>query len=169
MKKILSILFSLITLICVAFAFGGCGEKQLGEQDKEINSGENLMVEAQIIEEIKQIHLEYFLILKYPEATVDDITVTKYYGKFGDSYIAVIKDRYHWHAAVYSKETIKDLVFTYPEANPVTVINGSQLYTLKEAYLQSILTMEDLRELYKQFPEPGSASDASELHGEPIR
>ena len=40
MKKILSILFSLISLICIPLAFGGCGDKQaIKEIDEEINSG----------------------------------------------------------------------------------------------------------------------------------
>ena len=37
MKKILSIILTLMSVICIAFSFGGCGEKQSGKQDNEKN------------------------------------------------------------------------------------------------------------------------------------
>ena len=41
MKKILSILLALISVISIAFAFGGCGENQTSGQKNETNSGDN--------------------------------------------------------------------------------------------------------------------------------
>ena len=151
MKKLLSVLLSIISIICLAFAFGGCGEKQSDNKRD--------------IAEIKAKYLEYYLGDEFPDKTVDDITVDKYYGKFGDSYVALISGAYDY-LTVISQETIKDLVFTYTSSNTALVLNGSKFYTLKEAYLNSILTMEDLRELNKQFPE--SDGSAHEVNGEPI-
>ena len=107
---------------------------------------------AAAIDEIKAKYLEFYLIDEYPNATPDDIIVDKYYGKFSDSYVSLISDVYHEYLDVVTKETIEDLVFTYFNSNTAKVLNGSQFYTLKEAYSYSILTMKDLKKLNEQFP-----------------
>ena len=145
MKKVLSVLLSLTLIICIAFAFGGCGDKQADKQG--VNGGK-----TQIIEEIKEKYLEFYLIGEHPDATVDNITVIKYYGKFGDSYVALITDAYHEYLDVITKEEIEGLVFSYHNSNTIKVLNMSQFYRLEEAYSNSFLTLEDLKKINNQFP-----------------
>ncbi len=151
MKKFTSFLLALVSILAVALVFGGCGDKD----------------EAEIIRELKLKYLHAHLITDYPDATVDDVTIVKYYGQYGNSYVALISDGYHEYRGVISQETIKDLVFTYTNTNSVKVFDGVRFYNLKEAYLTSILTMEDLQLLHRQFPKP--TEEGNELHGEPIK
>lgn len=120
----------------------------------------------EILNEIKVKYVEEYLSEDYPEATVDDVYIEKFYGKYGDAYVVLVTDSYDDHFTAVTQETICGLVFSYSNSNSAKVLYDSKFYTLKEAYTNSILSIDDLKNLNQFFPQ--GLCEGFEINGKAI-
>lgn len=93
---------------------------------------------------IKQTCLEERF-FEYPEKTINDIMIYEYYGKFNDSYIVTVSPIGSFPSAF--KQVIDGVVLKYRDSNAPVVYHEGKLYSLKDAFINKLITTSDLREL----------------------
>ena len=60
-------------------------------------------------------------VLRYPNATAEDVTLRGYYGKYNDSYAVMIADSYNEYTEALWSETIDGVTFYYTNGNSILI------------------------------------------------
>jgi hypothetical protein len=93
-------------------------------------------------------------VLRYPNATTEDVTILGYYGKYNDSYAVMIADSFTEYTSAEWSETIDGVTFYYSDGNRILIwierikendITMGAFYTLQKAFEEDMLALEDLR------------------------
>lgn len=96
-------------------------------------------------ESVKQTYVDIFLKEDFPQATIDDVTITKYLGTYNGSYVAVINDGFH---VLFTEYLIslqyEGFDFSYANGYPIRVWNNGTFYDIVGAYENNLLTKENL-------------------------
>jgi hypothetical protein len=92
-------------------------------------------------------------VFRYPNATVEDVTLLEYYGKYNDSYAVMIADSFTEYTAAEWSETIAGVTFYYSDGNRILIwkemieeneITMGAFYTFQKAFDENMLSLEDL-------------------------
>lgn len=127
-RKFFILLVSLLFII----ALSGCKNNKLSE---EIN------------EYIKNIYIEEHNSNGLKTLTTSDVNILYYFGKYGDSYVAIIEGD-QIQAAIYDG-AIGEFEFIYKPWE-ISVYNGGKYYRLKDAYTLNLINNEQLEDIYYQ-------------------
>ncbi|MDR1690292.1 MAG: hypothetical protein LBR42_00425 [Candidatus Methanoplasma sp.] len=93
---------------------------------------------------LKQDYLDDHIKSDNPDATVDDVTLAKYYGTYDGSIAVMMKGDFISHITVLEDEVIDGITIQYGSSNRLLIWEDGVFYTLQEAYDKGILTKEDL-------------------------
>lgn len=96
-------------------------------------------------ESVKRTYVDIFLKEDFPQATIDDVIITKYLGTYNGSYVAVINDGFH---VLFTEYLIslqyEGFDFSYSNGYPIRVWNNGTFYDIVGAYENNLLTKENL-------------------------
>jgi hypothetical protein len=93
---------------------------------------------------IKQDYLEFHTKPMYPDATVDDIEIKKYYGTYGGCVAVLMTDNYTGYSQALETEVVDGITIQYFDSNKMLIWKNGNFHHLQEAYDEGLLTKDDL-------------------------
>ena len=95
--------------------------------------------------QVKQTYLDYLHTLNgYPEATLEDVLIRKYYGTYNGAVVVMMSTHFGDYATVVCIETIDGVEIGYPDMCYITIWKDGAFYRLQTAYDQGFLKRDDL-------------------------
>lgn len=82
---------------------------------------------------------------QFEGATIDEISICKYYGEFGNVYVAMVTTPYFDYTEALWNEKIDGIVIHYTDGNRALAFYDGAVYTLTEAFKRGLLTHDDLQ------------------------
>lgn len=132
----------IMVLILLLGAFTGCGNSSSNEEDVI----PPLSAEKEL--EFKELFYNKYKD-NYPLLTLDTVKVN-YLGEFNGSYAVMFKfTLYEYQTDSY--EVVGGFEYAYQEIQPITIINGDDMYGLEEAYNSGLVNNDDLSVLFKRY------------------
>lgn len=113
-----------------------------------IENEENISTE-ELINRAKKRYLEDFIKGSRPNATIDDVRVGEFLGRYGNSIALLMSDGRNIFRCIEIYYIVADLRFTTGEDKYIYIYNGGRLFYLWDAYAMEIITYEDLYSIYK--------------------
>lgn len=117
-------------------------------------------------DKIKCEYIKTYLLKEYPYANINDVFIEKRYGIYNNAHVLILTNNYEEYNSIITKESILNYVFEYSNHNSALLYYNEKFYTLKEAYRSKILSLDDLKRIFEQFPTP--SGEGREINGEPI-
>jgi hypothetical protein len=130
----LAVLFTAATVCVVAFS-----PQNEHEGDSSLQS---LSAKTETI--IKQDYLKSHVKPMYPDATVDNITILKYYGTYGGCVAVLMTDSHTLYAQVLGTEVVGGITIHYSDSNRMLIWKNGNFYHLQEAYKKGLLKKDNL-------------------------
>ncbi len=104
-----------------------------------------------ITKKIKSKYVSDYL-LKYNEnASIDEVYINEFYGVYNNAYVLIMSNDYVEYFAAITEEVILNYRFIYPNNNVIKVFYDGSFYTLTSAYLNNILSRDDIAHIYEKF------------------
>lgn len=147
MKKIILVFISLMFIMCLV----ACGEKNKCTVNFFSDGKSDIKISEDMQEKIKSKYVSEYL-LKYNEnASIDEVHIDKFYGVYNNAYVLIMSNDYVEYRTAITYEVILTYRFQYSNSNKIKVFYEDSFYSLTSAYLNKILSDEDIREIYKKF------------------
>ena len=124
---------------------------EIGDDDLKVDKTE--LSEDHLLLESKQAYLDLYIKRNRKDATIDDVWLFNYLGKYNDCIVGVFLDRKN---CLFTEEVltiqIDNLCFYYSYGYEILVYKGGAFYTLYEAYYTSkVLDIIDINYIYKVY------------------
>ena len=111
----------------------------------------DVKINDDIIKKMKSKYVSEYL-LKYNEnASIDEVHVDKFYGVYNNAYVLIMSNDYVEYLSVMTYEVVLNYRFEYPNNNLIKVYYDDSFYTLTSAYLNNILSKDDITHIYEKF------------------
>ncbi|MCL1811667.1 MAG: hypothetical protein FWG41_05580 [Methanomassiliicoccaceae archaeon] len=117
---------------------------QDSQDNDQMNPPEPLNSEMEM--KIKQDYFNQITKIKFPEATIDNVGINKYYGTYNGSVVVKMSDL-TGHLIMMISETVGGITINYPDTNKALVWKDGNFYSMQEAYDLGLLCKDDLREI----------------------
>lgn len=135
MNTLLKRLFLCFCVIALLFSSVGCSN--------------DLTLPKKVENEIKLSYLKW---LNKTEYNVEDIIIENYFGNYNDNEVMLIKEVNKGDSGIQKDVVINGIVFSYPFGNrEILLWNGSDFFTLSEAFEKNIINNEDLIKIHKLY------------------
>lgn len=133
-------------------------EEKIGKSKINFNlynhfySGTRIIMSYSKMQEFKDAYREQILNNEYDDQLYREIYMLDVYGEYNDCLVSTVTyDGYVHPTDIRSvTDTFEDVSITYSLYYPIWVCKNSKLYTLKEAYDNGYLTIDNLRDISKK-------------------
>lgn len=111
----------------------------------------DIKISEDTIKKIKSKYVNEYLIKYNENATIDEVHIEKFYGVYNNAYVLMMSNDYVDYLDVITDEVIFNYRFKYPNNNVIKVFHDDSFYTLTSAYLNNILSKDDIAHIYDKF------------------
>ena len=135
-----AILFTAAIICVVAFS---------AQNDHEDSEGDSPLspLSAKTEKRIKQDYLEFFIKPRNPDATIDSITISKYYGTYGGCVAVLMGGGGIGYTMALETEVVDGITIQYFDSNKMFIWKNGNLYRPQEAYDMGLLTKDNLSKI----------------------
>ncbi len=111
----------------------------------------DIKINKDVMKKIKSKYVSEYL-LKYNEnASIDEVHIDKFYGVYNNAYVLIMSNDYVEYPAVLTYDVVLGYTFQYSSNNKIKVFFEDSFYTLFDAYLNKVLSGEDIRDIHEKF------------------
>ena len=111
----------------------------------------DIKINDDMIKEIKSKYVSEYLLKYNDNASIDEVHIDKFYGVYNNAYVLIMSNDYVEYLNVITDEVVLNYRFKYPNNNVIKVYYDDSFYTLTSAYLNNILSKDDITHIYEKF------------------
>ncbi len=150
MKRI----FLIISILIFSMSIFGCKSSGLTKKTKEY------IIETYVKKYNEKEKYEAFHI------NSEDVEILYYFGKYGESHVAVLINSFSGFNWEIPEDVIKDLEFSLYGNYFILVFNEDNCYHLEDAYELNIITYEDAKKIHESIDDCNKEIDPYYYHKE---
>ena len=120
-------------------------------EDCKIYIKTDIKINDDMIKRIKSKYVSEYLLKYNDNASIDEVHIDKFYGVYNNAYVLIMSNDYVEYLDVITDEVVLNYRFKYPNNNVIKVYYDDSFYTLTSAYLNNILSKDDITHIYEKF------------------